>query len=137
MYMLVAVHRVLLAAALAVATEDASASDCSGRPLDLAVLILSRPGREGRATSSQQATRAAWAHWKRPCAVRHWFLLGGASRTHAEHDVLHVRAPEGYGNITLKVLAGMRWLLQGGPNRVYAAAPPAPAASQSPGRVLP
>ena len=118
------VYRTLFAAALAAAAAEVDTTatgECTG-PLDLVVLILSRPSLYGGTTDSQRAVRATWAHWKQPCAVRHWFVLGGAMRTYAQDDVLHVMAPEGYANITLKVLASMRWLLHGGPNRAHAAA---------------
>ena len=87
------------------------ADRCDRQPLDLAVLILSRPAEAG-GTAAQEAVRAAWAHWPQPCVVRHWFLIGGAAHDHVRGDMLHVTAPEGYSKIFLKVLAGMRWLLR-------------------------
>ena len=82
-------------------------------PLDVAILILSRPTANG--ATSRAAVRSAWAHWPDACAVRHWFVLGSASRERVEGDVLHVTASEGYGNVTLKVMHSVRWLLLSAP----------------------
>ena len=110
------------------------------QPLDLAVLILSRPTAEGAA--QRETSRATWARWPDPCQVRFWFLLG-ADRYNAEHaqphatpmaaerrlnatasgvrvrgDELRVPYTEGYRRISLKVLAAMRWLMEEQPLRV-------------------
>ena len=62
-------------------------------PLELAVLILSRPGDAG--AEQRQATRSAWAHWPDPCEARFWFLLGGAPTLSVADDVLYLPVPEG------------------------------------------
>lgn len=86
--------------------------------LDLAVLILSTPTEAGAV--ARQATRQSWAHAlpNHPCASRYWFVLGRSgypssdSSIGADGDILRVDAPEGYRNVTLKVLASFRWLVR-------------------------
>ena len=79
--------------------------------LELAVLILSSP-KNGVA---RDAVRQAWAHAAPkscPCETRFWFVIGDTDRaTRAEGDLLLVNAAEGYRNVTRKVIAAFRWLL--------------------------
>ena len=103
----------LFSAALVTRAHDCSPGVC-GKGCDhipLAVLILSSP----HAKVARQATRQAWAHHTAACSpVRYWFVLGNSLRGArvAGEDMLHVDAPEGYGNISLKVIAGLRWLVR-------------------------
>ena len=86
------------------------------------MLILSTPTAAG--ATARAATRQAWAHNlpTRPCVARFWFVLGStghmsnsevlsSGQLERESDLLFVDAPEGYRNVTRKVLAAFDWLV--------------------------